>query len=155
MRYFLVDKILEIEKDLRLSAIKNVALSEDYFTEHFVGRPVMPGALQVEAMAQAGTVLLEASSGFSKKALLIMIDNAKFRIIVQPGDQLLIRMEIRSLGSDAAQMNGIVELNQKTVCDARLTFALSPVDEYYPPKARALIDVFYDAWLRDTKWIGF
>ncbi len=85
MRYLLIDRIQQVEFEKQLLAIKNVALSEDVYSEHFFGFPVMPGALLIECLAQAGTALLEISSDFKKKALLVMVEHAKFRRFVHPG----------------------------------------------------------------------
>lgn len=90
MRYLLIDKIKIMECNKKITAVKNVALSEDVFFDHFAGYPVMPGALQIEAVAQAATALPEVSSDFKSKALLNIVDKAKFRRLVKPGDQLLI-----------------------------------------------------------------
>jgi 3-hydroxyacyl-[acyl-carrier-protein] dehydratase len=61
MRYLMIDRVERIERGRRLTAVKNVSLSEDYFREHFIGSPVMPGALLIESLAQAATALLEIS----------------------------------------------------------------------------------------------
>ena len=94
MRYLLLDKIQHVELNRSIKAVKNVALSEDVYTDHFLAYPIMPGALMIECLAQAGTALLEISCNFSAKALLIMVEQAKFRSLVTPGDQLLISMNI-------------------------------------------------------------
>ena len=92
MRFLLIDRIETITKDTEITVIKNVALSEDYFDEHFPWNPIMPGSLLVEAMAQAGTALLEISKQYAVKAMPIMMDQIKFRHIVRPGDSLRVRM---------------------------------------------------------------
>ena len=79
MRYFLIDRVIYLEYGKRITAVKCAALSEDVFADHFLGNPIMPGALQIESLAQAGTVLLEVSSNFKYKALLVMVHAAKFR----------------------------------------------------------------------------
>ena len=76
MRYLFIDRIKTIECNKSITAIKNVALSEDVFIDHFIGYPVMPGALQIETVAQAATALLEVSANFkikSKRARLINV----------------------------------------------------------------------------------
>ena len=84
MRYLLIDKIKQLELNKQITAIKNVALSEDVFTDHFIGYPVMPGALQIEAVAQAATALLEVSANFKVKAILTIVEKVKFRELVKP-----------------------------------------------------------------------
>jgi len=154
MRYLFIDRILRLEANKQISAIKNVALSDDVFLEHFVGYPVMPGALLIEALAQAGTALLEVSTHFKKKALPVMIDQAKFRALVRPGDQLKIVATILSLDQTAAQMDGAIYVAEKLVTTAKLTFALKEADEFYPPKTRFWVDAVYDFWLKDAELVG-
>ncbi|MEZ4821440.1 MAG: hypothetical protein R2942_03125 [Ignavibacteria bacterium] len=90
MRYLFIDKIKSIECNKSITAIKNVSLSEDVFTDHFMGYPVMPGALQIETVAQVATALLEVSSDFSFKAILSIVEKIKFRKLIRPGDQLIV-----------------------------------------------------------------
>ncbi len=154
MRYLFIDRILRLEANKQIIAIKNVALSDDVFLEHFVGYPVMPGALLIESLAQAGTALLEVSTNFKKKALPIMIDQAKFRALVRPGDQLKITATIVSLDQASAQMDGTIHVAERLVANAKLTFALKEADEFYPPKTRFWVEAVYDFWLKDAELIG-
>ena len=77
MRYLLIDRIEFLKVNDNIRAVKCITLSEDVFSDHFFGYPVFPGALLVEVIAQAGTALLEYSSDFQKKALLVMVDQTK------------------------------------------------------------------------------
>jgi hypothetical protein len=90
MRFFLIDKITRWEVGQCAEALKNVALSEDFFADHFPRRPVMPGVLIVEGMAQLAGLLLEATlkQGLGKeaKAVLTVLERTKFRELVRPGD---------------------------------------------------------------------
>jgi 3-hydroxyacyl-[acyl-carrier-protein] dehydratase len=151
MRYLLIDRILRVEINHRLLAIKNVALSEDVYIEHFFGFPVMPGALLIESLAQAGTALLEVSNDFKKKALLVMVDQAKFRALVRPGDQLHVAVSMLSFDKNSAQMEGNIHVAERLVMNAHLTFALKEAEEFYTPAAKALVDSLYRAWLRDAE----
>jgi len=154
MRYLLIDRILRLEVNRQILAIKNVALSEDVYTEHFFGFPVMPGALLIESLAQAGTALLEVSANFEKKALLIMVDHAKFRAMVRPGDQLAITMTMLSCSHDSAQMEGMIHVAGHLVMSARLAFAIKEAGEFYNPIARTWVETMYQSWLRDAEIIG-
>lgn len=154
MRYLLIDRIQRLEFNKCLSAIKNVSLSEDVYSEHFFGFPVMPGALLIESLAQAGTALLEVSADFKKKALLVMIEDAKFRSFVHPGDQLSIAVKLLSSDNSFARMEGTVHVAGRLVAEAKLTFALKGADEFYPPKTRHLIESVYDFWLKEAQVIG-
>lgn len=155
MRYLLIDKIKTIECNKKISAIKNVALSEDVFFDHFAGYPVMPGALIIEAAAQAATALLEVSSDFKSKALLTIVDKVKFRRLVKPGDQLLINVNIISMQDNSALLEGVITSGGKTVMDGRFVFSLKNADVFYPLKTRAFIESVYDFWLEDAVLIGF
>jgi UDP-3-O-[3-hydroxymyristoyl] N-acetylglucosamine deacetylase/3-hydroxyacyl-[acyl-carrier-protein] dehydratase len=93
--FVLVDRVVEIEEDKAITAIKNVTINEPYFTGHFPGNPVMPGVLQMESMAQAaGLLMLRKISSEGKVALFMSADKVKFRRAVIPGDQLIIKVSI-------------------------------------------------------------
>ena len=95
----LVDRVLEVEPGKRLVAVKNVTINEEFFSGHFPGRPVMPGVLVVEAMAQAGALLAYHSADYgessNKEIFLMGLDEVRFRRPVVPGDQL--RLEVETL----------------------------------------------------------
>lgn len=94
----LVDKIVECDDKARIVGIKNVTMNEPFFQGHFPGMPVMPGVLQLEAMAQTAGVLLNRLGGTGGGIPYFMaIDKAKFRRIVKPGDQLRIEVTVLSL----------------------------------------------------------
>jgi 3-hydroxyacyl-[acyl-carrier-protein] dehydratase len=155
MRYLLIDKIKKIERNKLITATKNVALSEDVFTDHFTGYPVMPGALLIESVAQAATALLEISASYKVKALLTIVERAKFRELVKPGDQLLIDVNVTSMQDESALLEGVITTNDKRVMDGRLVFVLKPADVFYPPRTRAFIESVYDFWLEDAEFSGF
>ena len=102
MRFFLIDRITRWEPPQAAEAVKNVALSEDFFDDHFPRRPVMPGVLILEGMAQLSGLLLEASLkekfGKDAKAVLTVIERTKFRRLVRPGDTLNYRTEVKTAG---------------------------------------------------------
>ncbi len=155
MRYLLIDRIQRLEFNKQVQAIKNVALSEDVYADHFFGFPVMPGALLIESLAQAGTVLLEVSSNFEKKAILVMVDEAKFRTLVRPGDQLSIVGNVLSHDGDFVQMDGAVSVAEHLVMSARLTFAVRGIENFYHAEIIASVKLSYEVWLRDAQLIGF
>lgn len=94
----LVDRVLSFEKDKRIQALKNVSISEPYFQGHFPLRPVMPGVLQLEALAQTAALLSFVSAGAEPDedtvVYFVGIDGARFKRVVEPGDQLLLNAEI-------------------------------------------------------------
>jgi 3-hydroxyacyl-[acyl-carrier-protein] dehydratase len=93
---FLIDRIVEFEPRKRMVAIKNVTINEQFFQGHFPGYPIMPGVLVVEAMAQAGGIIMMAEIPDRDKKLVVFtgIERAKFRRPVTPGDQLRIEVEV-------------------------------------------------------------
>jgi 3-hydroxyacyl-[acyl-carrier-protein] dehydratase len=106
----------------------------------------MPGALLIESLAQAGTALLEYSSNFEKKAILVMVDQAKFRKIVKPGTLLTIYVNIVTGDGSSAQMDGEIKNGDVVVMTARMTFTLKDADQFYPKKVRNLMTTIYDVW---------
>jgi len=123
--FLLVDRVIEIgEKDI--IALKNVSINEPYFNGHFPGKPVMPGVLQVEAMAQvAGFLMINIINETGKLALFMSCDNVKFRKMVVPGDQLEIRAElVKNRGGKMGIANASCSVDGVIVSSANLTFAL-------------------------------
>lgn len=128
MRYLLLDRITELSPPERATAIKCISLSEDVFVDHFPGYPVMPGALILEALAQLGGALLEAtleSRGIGDRvAVLTMVDRAKFRHFARPGDRLLLRARGIAANEDGGQIQGQALIDEKLAAEAELTFVL-------------------------------
>ncbi|MFT5505176.1 MAG: 3-hydroxyacyl-[acyl-carrier-protein] dehydratase [Gammaproteobacteria bacterium] len=125
--FLLVDRVIEISDD-SLTALKNVSINEPYFQGHFPGKPVMPGVLILEAMAQA-TGLLAFSSmkdGYREKLyMLVGIDKARFRNQVMPGDQLILKVKLvrnmRGIGmyQCEALVNDMVVASAEMMCSAQ------------------------------------
>jgi len=124
--FLLIDRVLEMEPRKRVVAIKNVTINEPFFQGHFPGAPVMPGVLIIEAMAQAGAVLLlqEIPDRDSKLFYFTGIDKARFRQAVIPGDQLRFTVEVLKLRSRNCKMRGIAEVDGKKVAEAEILSAL-------------------------------
>ncbi len=118
--FLLVDRILDYEKEKRIIGIKNVTFNEPFFQGHFPGRPIMPGVLIVEAMAQLGGVLLLQEHELREKGLvyLVGIDNAKFRKTVIPGDQLRIVVDVLRYKFKICKMRGEAYVNETLVAEA-------------------------------------
>src|SRR5512145_2197985 len=104
----LVDRILEIQDGKRIVGVKNVTFNEPFFQGHFPNHPIMPGVLILEAMAQAGGVLLlqAVEKPETKLPFFVSIDNAKFRRTVTPGDQLRFELEMESFRHSTCKMTG-------------------------------------------------
>jgi len=128
---FFVDRVDELEPEERVVATKNVAANESYFQGHFPGNPLMPGVLQIEAMAQVGSIPLLKSPNFEGKiAFLAAVDKVKFRRNVVPGDVLTVTVEIVKLKSSMGIGQGTIT-NQKdeVVSEAKMTFIISDLEQ--------------------------
>lgn len=123
----LVDKIVELEPMKRAVGIKGVTNTEPYFQGHFPGKPVMPGVLLLEAMAQVGGVaLMEPAENRGKIALFGGIDNVKFRKQVVPGDQLRMEAEIVKVRGNIGRVRAEAFVDGQKVAEGEFTFALVP-----------------------------
>lgn len=123
--FLLVDKILEIdvEKGYILGQ-KNLTFNENFFQGHFPDAPIMPGVLILEALAQAGGVLLHLRAQTPKIAVLLSVNNAKFRNPVHPGDILLLKCEGLHFASKGGRINATALVNNKIAVQAEIGFAL-------------------------------
>ena len=121
--FLLVDRIKEFEPHKRIVGLKNVTINEPFFQGHFPGRPVMPGVLIIEAMAQAGGVLVFKSGGSVGKTVMYLtgIDEAKFRKPVIPGDQLRFEIEVIKKRPPFWKMQGKAFVDNESVCEAVVT----------------------------------
>jgi len=121
--FLLVDRIKELEPDRRIVGIKNVTVNEPFFQGHFPGRPVMPGVLIIEAMAQVGGVLAFKSVGSTGKPVVYLtgIDGAKFRRPVVPGDQLRFEVDVVKKRPPFWKMQAKAFVENELVCEAEVT----------------------------------
>ena len=124
--FLLVDRVVSFEPRQRLVAYKNVTINEHFFLGHFPGAPVMPGVLILEAMAQAGALLLlgEVEDRGSKLIYFTGIDEARFRRPVVPGDQLRLTVEILKLRSRTCKIRGIAEVDGELAAEAVIMSAM-------------------------------
>lgn len=133
MRFFMIDRINRWEVGVAAEAVKLVALSEDFFDDHFPRRPVMPAVLIVEGMAQLAGLLLEASLkerlDKDAKAVLTILEKATFREMVRPGDMLTYRAEILVFNDSGGKAQVRAFLGERLVVTTRMVFAFRVVDD--------------------------
>ncbi|HVU22504.1 MAG TPA: 3-hydroxyacyl-ACP dehydratase FabZ, partial [Opitutus sp.] len=125
--FVMIDRVVEFaDSGDELTALKNVTINEPYFQGHYPGNPVMPGVLQIEAMAQAAGVLMLRKIGVETKAALFMsCDKVKFRKAVRPGDQLVIKVKLtKARGNKIGVATGECTVNGQVVSSAELMFAV-------------------------------
>jgi UDP-3-O-[3-hydroxymyristoyl] N-acetylglucosamine deacetylase/3-hydroxyacyl-[acyl-carrier-protein] dehydratase len=123
--FLFVDRVIFLEKGKRAIGVKNVTINDYFFRGHFPGRPVMPGVIIVEAMAQVGGVMMLASEeNKGKLAFFLSINNVKFRKPVVPGDQLILEVEAIKVKSKTGQVRGRALVDGKVVAEADFVCAL-------------------------------
>ncbi len=120
----LVDRVLELEKGVRIKALKNVTINEPFFTGHFPSRPVMPGVLMLEALAQASALLSFESSGTDPGddtvVYFVGIDGARFKRPVEPGDQLVLESWIERARAGIVKYRCKASVGGETAVEAEL-----------------------------------
>ncbi|HEX4044827.1 MAG TPA: 3-hydroxyacyl-ACP dehydratase FabZ [Gammaproteobacteria bacterium] len=125
--FLLIDRVLDMELNKSLVALKNVSMNEAFFNGHFPGRPVMPGVLIIEAMAQAGAILAYKSTHTSaEKGTLFYfagIDNARFRRVVEPGDQLRFEVRVLRAKREIWKLEGAAYVGDELACSAEFMSA--------------------------------
>ncbi len=149
MRFFLLDKITMWKVGQEARGFKSIALSEDFFDDHFPRHPIMPGVLIIEAMAQLGGLLLEATCERDHhkkiKAVLTIVENIKFRNMARPGDTLELSCSIISSGEDFGRIKCRATVDGKRIADGNLIFAyLDELDEVLEAKRSELLDFWME-----------
>ncbi len=121
--FLLIDRIIEVVPGDKIKALKNVTINEPFFQGHFPGRPIMPGVLIIEAMAQVGGILAYLTGSDEQKKRLIYfmgMDRVRFRKPVVPGDQIIFDAKIVKFRSKAAKMSGTASVDNQLVAEAEL-----------------------------------
>ena len=127
----LVDRVLKLEKNKNILAIKNVSINEPYFNGHFPHRPVMPGVLMLEAMAQAAALLAIETLGITLDDQTVFyfagIDGARFKRPVEPGDQLMLDVDLERMKAGVCKFKGRALVGDEVAVEAELTCTMRRV----------------------------
>ena len=126
--FLLVDRIVEYDAAARrIVGLKSVTATEWFFQGHFPGQPIMPGVLQVEALAQTMGVFVAQQPGFGDRmGLFAAIDECRFKRIVTPGDQLRLEVTMERLGSKFGRGRGVASVDGDVACEALISFIIAP-----------------------------
>ncbi len=123
--FMLVDRIIELEPGLRAVGIKAVTANEPQFAGHFPDRPIMPGVLMIEALAQtAGVAIMTLEAYRGKLGLFAGIDDCRFRRMVIPGDTLVLKVEVEKLRGIFARVRGVASVDGEVAVEATLTIVI-------------------------------
>ena len=129
--FLLVDRVLTLEKHKSITALKNVTINEPFFGGHFPHRPVMPGVLMLEALAQAAALLsfesMGEEPGDDTVVYFVGIDGARFKRPVEPGDQLMLDITIDRVRGGIWKFNGIARVGDEVACEAQLMCTMRAV----------------------------
>jgi UDP-3-O-[3-hydroxymyristoyl] N-acetylglucosamine deacetylase/3-hydroxyacyl-[acyl-carrier-protein] dehydratase len=123
--FLLVDRVLEVEPGRRLVAIKNVSANEPFFQGHWPLRPIMPGVLIIESMAQAAGILIAATVRLGGRvAVLASVDEVKLRRPVVPGDQLRLEINAQRIKQTSASVSGVAKVGNALAAEAKIRFVM-------------------------------
>lgn len=122
--FLLVDRVLEVDKGKSIKALKNVSMNEPQFTGHFPHRPVFPGVLMLEAMAQTAALLAFDTLGTTPDDKTVYyfagIDGARFKRPVEPGDQLVMDVSLERMKAGIFKFKGVARVGDEVACEAEL-----------------------------------
>jgi len=150
MRFLLADRILRLEEGKDAVIRKNVSNSEDFFADHFEGRPIMPGCLILETCDQAARLLLAKSAAFECLPCLEQVVNAKMERVVQPGDVLEVHVAVVRQAAAEAEVRASVAVGERTVARASLHYRLiSATADALTARACARLRGFYEVLTTD------
>lgn len=127
MRFLLIDRLTELRPRESARAVKAVSGSEDFFADHFPGNPVMPGVLITEAMAQTGGALITLSTDMESFGVMSLIQGAKFRTPVRPGNVLDLQVTMEAMDDASARVHARAHAAGREVASARIVYAIVPI----------------------------
>jgi 3-hydroxyacyl-[acyl-carrier-protein] dehydratase len=127
--FLMIDRVLDVVPGKSIVAMKSISVNEAYFQGHFPSHPVMPGVLIIEALAQAGGVLAYETAAAEERIwilYLVGVEETRFKQTVQPGDQLVLRVELVKRRRSLWRFNGVAEVDGKHVAEAQILMADGP-----------------------------
>ena len=123
--FLLIDRVVELEPGKRVVALKSVTANEPQFTGHFPGRPIMPGVLMVEALAQTGAVAVLSLPEYRGKLVLFAgIDECRFKRVVMPGDTLVLKVELEKLRGVFGRAHAVASVDGEVAVEATISFVI-------------------------------
>jgi 3-hydroxyacyl-[acyl-carrier-protein] dehydratase len=154
MRFYLVDRILELEPPKRIVAVKSLSLAEEYLADHFPAYPVLPGVMMLEALVQSSAWLVRASTEFAKTLLLLReARNVRYGSFVRPGGQLVMEVTALAIGPDASRFKAEGRCGDQMAVQARLELEHLNVADAEPGLA-SLDEPLREHWREQFRLIG-
>jgi 3-hydroxyacyl-[acyl-carrier-protein] dehydratase len=136
MRFYLVDRILELAPPKRIVAVKNLSLAEEYLADHFPAYPVLPGVLMLEALVQSAAWLVRASTDFEKSVILVReVQNVRYGTFVRPGGQLVMTVEAVEIGPTQSRFKATGTCDGQQAVQAKLTLEHLNIGDEDPLRA--------------------
>lgn len=151
MRFLFVDRILRLTPGKEAIILKNVSNSEDYFDDHFPGRPIMPGCLILESCDQAARLLLAKSTDFQQMPNLMAVGSGKFRHVVQPGDTLQVQVTVVAQEAGTTKVRAAVVVDSRVMAQAVLSYGMvAAAEDPAAARACARLQEFYQSLTTDS-----
>ncbi len=154
MRFYLVDRILELDPGKRIVAVKNLSLAEEYLADHFPAYPVLPGVMMLEALIQSAAWLVRVETDFQKTLVLLReARNVRYGNFLRPGGQLVMEVEAREIGPESSKFKGVGRWEGQSCVQARMALEhLNVADE--DPTGEALDEGLRDHLRERFRMIG-
>jgi 3-hydroxyacyl-[acyl-carrier-protein] dehydratase len=145
MRFVLIDRIVELEPEVKITAVKTLTMAEEYLADHFPNFPVMPGVLMIEAMTQAGAWLVRASENFRHSIVILKeAANVKYGQFFQPGQTMTVRAEIIDRSESETKIKTSGSVNGRLIVGARLTLKQYNLADTHPTNREADREIIRD-----------
>ena len=154
MKFYLVDRILELDPPRRIVAVKSLSLAEEYLADHFPAYPVLPGVMMLEALVQSAAWLVRASTDFQKTVILLReSQNVRYGAFVRPGGQLVMKVEALGIAADSSRFKAVGECEGQQAVQAKLTLEHLNIADKDPGRAD-LDDGLRAFWRERFRLIG-